>query len=261
MEPIRIVTFTAVWRRPEIFKICLKGIRRLIDYDPARFQIEPFFVVSEISQMRQLAHEGLDFIFHKNNPVGEKLNAGLRCVMENFEFDYLLEIGSDDLIANNYLDDIEPWLRAKIPQLAATRLHFIDSITGMITFFETAAIFGLGRCISRATLERFAPDYNLWNDYIDRGHDRASWRNMVQKHIPVLRVSNRRFSLLDIKSEENINTIEPYTFEKMSAKELLKHYPEGDEVLRLIEQNAPERERYLEKMQLDYALTNWLQEW
>lgn len=181
--------------------------------------------------------------------------------MENFEFDYLLEIGSDDLIANNYLDDIEPWLRAKIPQLAATRLHFIDSITGMITFFETAAIFGLGRCISRATLERFAPDYNLWNDYIDRGHDRASWRNMVQKHIPVLRVSNRRFSLLDIKSEENINTIEPYTFEKMSAKELLKHYPEGDEVLRLIEQNAPERERYLEKMQLDYALTNWLQEW
>ena len=118
---IKILTFTPAWQRPEVFEICLAGLKRLKNYKPKKFNIQPFFVVSESRAARQVERHGFDYILWQNKPLGEKKNAGLKYAMENYDFDYFLELGSDDIINNDYLDFVYPRMKAGAMQFVVDR--------------------------------------------------------------------------------------------------------------------------------------------
>ncbi len=237
-DPIRILTFTPVWRRPEVFEICLAGLKRLQHYDPKRFSIRPFFIVSESEAAIQVERYGFDFIYWQNQPLGAKKNAGLKYAMKNFEFDYLMEIGSDDIVNNEYLDYIEPQMRAGVMQFIPCAVYFIDVLTGKTACWVTDKVLGLGRCIHRNALELFAPDYELWTPEKERGMDTCSWMNLMWKKVFVKILPHTNHFTLDIKSEVNINHLDSFVPVVDTAEQLLSHYPEGDMIMKLIEEKA-----------------------
>lgn len=233
--PIRILTFTPVWRRPEIFDICLQGIQRLCNYKPEKFEIIPFFVVSEAEAARQVLAAGFDFIFHQNHPLGEKKNAGLAAVMEKYEFDYLLEIGSDDLLINDFLDFMEPYFKKEIPQITPAEVWFIDIETATPGHWRTEKILGLGRCIHHNALQTTKKEgYQLWDPEKNRGMDTCSWLNLLRKGIKNYIVQPDKVYTLDIKSRVNINEITRFDPSPLTVLEILTHFPEGPQVYKLI---------------------------
>lgn len=234
----KILTFTPVWRRPEVFEICLAGIKRLQQYAPERFKILPFFIVSEPEAAAQCERFGFDFIFHKNQPLGAKKNAGLKHVMENYDFDYLMELGSDDLVTNDYLDYIEPYMAAGVGQFVPRDVYFIDIRTGQTAHWRTDKILGAGRCISRGALELFAPGYKLWIPTKERGMDTCSWLNLMSKAVFVKLLPTERVYTLDIKSDTNINSLAPFIPSSMLPEQLLGYFPEGHMVMELIENST-----------------------
>lgn len=232
---LSILTFTPVWRRPEIFRICLQGINRLVNYAPERYKITPFFIISESWAAVELQKYGWDWVAVQNHPLGNKKNMGLKYAMQQIqEFDYILEIGSDDLIKNEYLDLAEPLLREGKPHISASAVHFIDTTTGKTAAYITEKIIGLGRFIKAEALKPI-PRLELWNPEGDRGMDTFSWRHLEQYGIKKTTIETNNGELLDIKSATNINAITPYTpTPHITAADLCAHYPEGPEIMKLI---------------------------
>ncbi|HBL77714.1 MAG: hypothetical protein A2W90_02595 [Bacteroidetes bacterium GWF2_42_66] len=232
---IKILTFTPVWRRHEIFYICLEGIKRIKEYDPDRFDIRPFFMVSENAAARMVMSYGFDFIFVQNAPLGNKKNEGLQYAFENYEFDYILEIGSDDLITNAYLDRAEPLMRANAMQFHPSNCWFYDTISKKAALYDLPKIIGLGRFISREAISRMLlRKRQLWNSDGVRGMDTWSWRQLQQIGIESERLElNGEIHTLDIKSEININQMFKFDEVGIDPAKLLNHFPEKEKILAL----------------------------
>jgi hypothetical protein len=224
--PLEIITFTPVWQRREIFEICLKGIDRLKKHAPERFNIRPFFIVSENWAAKLLMKKGYDFIFWQNTPLGAKKNAGLSYILENYKFDYILEIGSDDLITNNYLDIAEEYLQANIAQVWPSNCWFIDTITGNVHHYEATKIIGLGRFISCSALKVATKRLKLWNDEGHRGMDTFSWNQLKHANIYGQQIpTNNAVFTLDIKSKINVNPASKFSAHKTTPETILEYFP------------------------------------
>lgn len=152
---MRIVFFLACWRRPEITELCFVGLQRLAKHDPVRFDVRSFAVISEESMIPLCKKYGIDFLMHDNEPVGAKKNAGLNEVLNKYEFDYLIELGSDDLIFNGLLDYYEPLMKAGEDFFASKNIAFVDGIGGgaRLWQYDPNLVQGLGRCLSRRLLD------------------------------------------------------------------------------------------------------------
>src|SRR5688572_7778218 len=107
---VKLLIFLAVWKRPEITEICFMGINRL--RKSGLFPIEAFAVISEESMIPLCEKYDVQYCFYKNQPLGEKKNYGLSQAMKK-DFDYLIEIGSDDLLKTELLEAYAPYFGHK----------------------------------------------------------------------------------------------------------------------------------------------------
>lgn len=142
---MKILVFLAVWKRPEITEICFVGLNRLIKN--SRYPIEAFAVISEESMIPLCNKYKIKWTFYKNEPVGEKKNHGLNEAMK-LEWDYLLEIGSDDLVKNELIELYAPNF-GKYDLFGTKDAIVINSEDGMCRRLKSDTTYGLGRCMSR----------------------------------------------------------------------------------------------------------------
>ena len=241
---MRLLVFLAVWKRPEITKICFVGINRLIKN--SRLPIEAFAVISEESMIPLCKKYNINYTFYKNDPVGEKKNHGLNEAMK-LEWDYLLEIGSDDLVKDELIDLYEPFL-GKYDLFGTKDAIVIDSENGRCMRLNSDTTYGLGRCISRKALECaygidvlalegimasgrttakgqqgfFKPEvareletlgrvkllgkprYRLWKDDINKGLDNNSDFFFMKNGIGHRAIKTTKPLVIDIKGPDNI---------------------------------------------------------
>lgn len=154
---MKILVFLAVWKRPEITEICFVGINRMIKN--SRFPIEAFAVISEESMIPLCNKYNIKWTFYKNDPVGEKKNHGLNEAMK-LEWDYLLEIGSDDLVKDELVELYAPYF-GKYDLFGTKDAIIINSKDGMCRRLKSDTTYGLGRCMSRKVLEQCAYGYDV----------------------------------------------------------------------------------------------------
>ena len=241
---MRLLVFLAVWKRPEITKICFVGINRLIKN--SRLPIEAFAVISEESMIPLCKKYNINYTFYKNEPVGEKKNHGLNEAMK-LKWDYLLEIGSDDLVKDELIDLYEPFL-GKYDLFGTKDAIVIDSENGRCMRLNSDTTYGLGRCISRKALECaygidvlalegimasgrttakgqqgfFKPEvareletlgrvkllgkprYRLWKDDINKGLDNNSDFFFMKNGIGHRAIKTTKPLVIDIKGPDNI---------------------------------------------------------
>lgn len=229
---MKILTFTPVWQRPDIFAICLKGIKRLMAYDPQRFQIQPFFMVSESWAATLLQKNKFDFIYVANNPLGAKKNEGLKYAIQNYKFDYLMELGSDDLLTSAYLELIEPYMKAQAPQFHPSSIYLIDVKNSATAYWETSKILGAGRCISCEALKKVRVP--LWNPEGQRGMDTYSWNMLLRHGIGNTIIKANEIYALDIKSEVNINQLGAFMKSPKTLDEILTPFAEAADIYKAI---------------------------
>ena len=146
---MRLLVFLAVWKRPEITEICFVGLNRLIKN--SRYPIEAFAVISEESMIPLCDKYNIKWTFYKNEPVGEKKNHGLNEAMK-LEWDYLLEIGSDDLVKDELIELYAPNF-GKYDLFGTKDAIIINSEDGMCRRLNSDTTYGLGRCMSRKAVE------------------------------------------------------------------------------------------------------------
>jgi hypothetical protein len=153
MQEHKILFFLAVWQRPEITELCFMGLKRLMK----RGNVKCMAVISEESMRPLCKKYGIDFIEHENLPLGRKKNALLNAIMKQ-DFDYAIELGSDDLIFDDVFEKYKPFMDAGEDLFGSNQMIFVDAIMGHCRHYtaqeeQYGRGWGLGRCFSRRALE------------------------------------------------------------------------------------------------------------
>ncbi len=208
MPPIKILLYVAIWKRPEVTRRHMENMRRLVDYDPARFEITPFYVVSE--DWAETMCDEFGFRFHRteNTPLGRKMNEGLRQVI-NEQYDFLLGMGSDDFVNPEFLEEYLPYFETR-PIFGLKEVYLINEANGMIKRCTVdRGCFGALRVISWDLLQAASFDgerfIGIWNDVQQRALDYVSSINIKSRTGFFVYPAVIETKLIDLKNEVNIN--------------------------------------------------------
>lgn len=196
---IKLLIYLALWQRPRITELCFMGIDRLRkhpDYD-----IQVLAVASETEMLPLCEKYNVNVVTHTNLPLGQKKNFGLKAAKQ-FQFDYLMEIGSDTLILSELLDEYKNEIGVS-HFFGVGDAAFIDSETRLCRRVTSASTYGGGRMISREALEKM--EFRIWPDGFSKGLDNASVMNLARNGYWYKMIKPGEFPMVfDIKSEVNI---------------------------------------------------------
>lgn len=192
---MRLLFFLAVWKRPEITEICFMGLNRL---KQTGFEMEFLAVISEESMIPLCEKYGVKYCMHGNGVLGKKKNFGLAQALK-MDWDYIIELGSDDLIKNELIHAYAQFFGEK-EYLGIDSLAFINSKNGNCRWIQSGSLFGLGRCLSRNVLERFPNLYPALNSGLDKNIMFMLSKNGVMQKC----IKSEKPLTIDIKSDVNI---------------------------------------------------------
>jgi hypothetical protein len=172
-----------------------------------------FAVISEESMIPLCEKYGVQWVMHENLPLGRKKNFGLKEALK-LDWDYLIEIGSDDLLKNEFLELYTPYFGTQ-DVIGMSNFCFMNSETLECRQYNSKSAFGLGRAIRRRVIEKMGI---LWRNDLSQGLDNNSRFAMARNGFLDKRIFCEKPLAIDIKSEENIwkfNYLQgvPYNFE------------------------------------------------
>jgi len=199
---VRIISLTAVYGRPEVTKIWASGIRRLKNI------ITVVILSREDAQFHQnyeiCKRTNLHTVEYPNNPLGEKLNQVITYILETFEFDYLMNIDSDDLIHPQLFTIYDGFIRHKNPFFGISKVYFVNLKTKE-TMISTENCWCAGRFLSQGLLKRMKGKPYFDDD--NRGLDQRSAAKVESvTGITQTLVDTKDFPyVVDIKTIENLN--------------------------------------------------------
>jgi hypothetical protein len=171
------------------------GLNRL--KKTGKHPMEFLAVISEESMIPLCEKYGVEWCMHENEPLGAKKNYGLAQAMKK-DFDYLIEIGSDDILKNEFLT-LYPWDRDLMALGDFIMLNTEDGECRRLSKRE--GHYGVGRAISKSAIEKTHP---IWPDKYSKGLDNRSTFHLARKGVLEKRYFNSEPVAIDLKSEVNI---------------------------------------------------------
>lgn len=218
MDKKTIIVLTCVWGRPEVTKLYIKGIKLSQSKLKDVYNFKNIVVDSDESN-KELFIDDTNFIYfnHQNLPVSNKWNFALsQC--RNLEFDYILMMGSDDIISDSVLLKYKDFMDLNYEYIGLTDLFVYNTIDNKFYYWAGYGVYsgrygeslGLGRCIHKNIINNF--NYKLWDDNLNKGLDGSMEKKM--RSLPELKRINFNSSdhgvSCDIKSTTNITKLDSF---------------------------------------------------
>jgi len=267
---LKIKILVCVWQRPEITRICFEGIKRL----QKKFDIDPVIIYSEKSMSSLIAKYKFEKYFHENLPLGRKFNFGIEMALksewdylmtlgsDNLITDSLIELykkyegkdafgidtaylynsetGEAGVFKNGYAIGAGRMLARRVveTQTEVYRVMYLQSVAGKETIGK-----GRVRDLSKEQAEMYIKlgavkliakvrdNRKIYDDEANRTLDFKSDFNITCKGYHVGMIKTDEVYCLDIKSKVNIW---PFDFYEKTTKDVLKYFPENEQIRGLI---------------------------
>lgn len=194
--------------RPEIVRLFLEGYKRLKNY---HHEISLVCILSPVDDrfynllLRMCTDAGAECCIFPNKPLGLKKIAGLKFACKYFDFDYLMELGSDDIVNPELIDLYKPYMEKKFDFFGLSSLYFVNWETREAMFvknYNDGQTFGAGRMLHRGSIIT----EELWPKDADCGLDTAMTGILKDKGIRETVIdSGDKPMIIDIKSNTTIN--------------------------------------------------------
>jgi hypothetical protein len=226
---MKVLILVPVWQRPEITKIWIEGVKWFKTQNVTILTIlsqeDPFFK-ENLSFIKKIC----DFCYFQNKPLGQKINAGIEYALEAFDFDYLMNLGSDDLIHPAIWNLYDSFLNDKIDFFGLDKIYFYEPRTGKLGH-SLPYVWGAGRMISRRLLEMIRSKGEfLYKSQFSRGLDCNSMDRIKDMFaIGYKQIETGTFPyVVDIKTEVGINDfiLMQKMYELVDFEILRQFYPE-----------------------------------
>jgi hypothetical protein len=223
---MKIIVLTAIWQRHDLFEIFKQGIERV--KENSSHEIKLVTIGSEDIRFSDLHIES------PNQPLSNKWQSGIDYI-KDLEFDYVLMLGSDDLISSNLLDIYTPAMEEGFDLIGLKDCYFLDARTDELTYWagytnhRRGESLGMARMLSRGLLMKM--NWNIWQSGLKKGLDSSMMRNIKR-----LQYSEKMFlcrkegvAAVDIKTNINVSDIRTYTgLHKKDLNEFSKFLSEDE---------------------------------
>lgn len=219
----KIIILVPVWGRPEIFKIFIRQIGKFIAKSKHDYHV--FFIFSpednyldELNGM--LISENTDYVYYRsffsNDNLGAKMNAAIDDIKRMpTNYDYLMNIGSDDLVHQSLNELYDDHIDSGNPFFGLRAIFFYNMINGKALFFNSFGKYmaGAGRMIRFDIVNKIS---KLYTDNLNRGLDSDSemWLNGLG-YYPEYIYADFPY-IVDIKSYVNIHSFESLPGEEIN---------------------------------------------
>lgn len=200
---MKIITLIPCWMRPEIVKLCAENQKFLQSTAPDGIELETFYIISPedpyYNQLIKICEPNI--LIYDNFLSSRKLNAGIRWLCNNLEFDYLMNCGSDNIFSLDFWSIYEKIVLSNTPFFGFTDMVFVnyDSLE-VRKFTNYATMHGVGRCISSAIIKKIVAKGDIYPE-TTHGLDTASLK-IIEKHTNYITFNN--LIAIDIKTAVNI---------------------------------------------------------
>jgi len=191
---MKVLIRVPVWKRPEVTKVCFDGIERIREH--WKHDTEVLIIGSEGWAEELTGSYGYNWEYIENHPFGAKLNKGLAACMK-YKWDYLLNLGQDNLISNKLLDIYNDFI-GEFDLFGIDKCHWIQNDNVKLVDYELQML-GAGRMYRRGMLEKIccnnsyveflegvAGALQTWNkgdrDYL-KATEAMEWQKQKKVHI------------------------------------------------------------------------------
>lgn len=200
---INVLSLTTCWKRPDVTELAFMGLERLRAHP--KFNITPLAVLSPedpcFDELQDLCIKyDLYITTHRNRTLGQKKNHGLK-IARSFEFDYLMDIDSDNLASDTLLDKYAELVENGNKFFGVPNHYIADRISGKCYFFpgyKPDIPWGV-RMIHRDLLVN-----DLWPDQM-AGMDTASQNRIKDVHGIEPTHVDIGPQVIDIKTKTNLH--------------------------------------------------------
>lgn len=193
-----IMILLPIWEREKITELCLDNLHEL----KKEYDIDVICVVSEQWAKIKAFERGFKYVEVENFPLGNKMNKGIEYALR-FEFDYLMNLGSDDLIDGRLFELYKPYIEEKRKVFGVNKVTFFDSKTKEVKRFDYKHMIGAGRMIRKDILQKYSPIYTPEKN---KCLDDNSASNMYG--VQFNEIDCEDDLIIDVKSEQNIWSFE-----------------------------------------------------
>jgi len=195
----KILILLPIWGREKIVDICFDNLKEL----QKEYNIEVLCVVSEQWAKIKAFKYGFKQVWASNECLGTKMNIGVKEALE-YDFDYMMNLGSDDIITKKLLEIYKPFMQDGRAIFGSTKVAFIDSVGKEIKHFDYGILIGAGRMIKKSVLKECVyknGEVDMY-DKIQCGLDLNSLKRF--KKYSHTELDNGFDTIFDIKSDTNI---------------------------------------------------------
>lgn len=225
---MKVLILVPIWGRPSITRIWAEGMKNFLKNETVLTILSPedAFLAENEQIIRKY---GFRMCYFPNKPLGKKLNAGIEFALSNYKFDYMMNLGSDDLIHPKIFDLYEPLIEQNCCFLGLDKIYFFNILLKQLALSKVY-LWGAGRMIHREVLIKIQnKDDFLYKHEYERGLD----CNSVEKISFLLNIRYKQAEtndfpyLVDLKSQEGINDFHLMSrFYDLVDSEILKqHFP------------------------------------
>lgn len=196
---IRVVI--PLWKRPEVTRFCFDGMERLIS--ESKHEIAVSCVLSEREFIPLCEEYGFDWVFEENEPVGNKINTGIRSTL-GYAYDYLMMMNSDDVVKAELIDKYyEPFFESLNPYFGVDKVTYVNWYTKEAREYSYEySVLGIAKMIRRDVVESLKG--NLYPEKLSKGLDDHFMDRMIHNKIYPTIVKYEGQLAMDFKSEVNI---------------------------------------------------------
>lgn len=170
-----------------------------------------FAVAYDTRSVKEIC-QGVDHLFAISNdmPLGERHNRMLAHLV-HLEWDYLMQIGSDDVITPSGYSTAGIWMRQGCLFGAFVKLGIVSPDLSKYKLHQGMGNMGAGRFIARSVVEKVLSERSLWPPYIIKGLDGNSEISVAEvAKIQVHPVNTYLPCVFDFKGKSNLHSYDKF---------------------------------------------------
>jgi len=199
---LKIKIVIPLWKRPEVTKFCFDELKKLIA--ESKHELRVLCVISESEYIQFCDDYGFNWIYADNNPLGDKINKGIKRALEFKDWEYLMMMNSDSVIKTKLIDEIyQPFFESKEKFFGVSRVTFVNFHTKEAREFDyDYSVLGVGKCIRRDVVEQLGG--SLYRKELNKCLDDTMMDNLAHIKVYPRMVRYEGMLAMDFKSEVNI---------------------------------------------------------
>jgi hypothetical protein len=232
---MRTLILVPIYKRPEITDIWAKNMQLV---QKIAKNVDVLTILSpedEFFNENSAICEPFTRVIYPNEPLGRKMNAGVEYALRHIEWDYLMNLGSDDLLHPLIFKLYENCIDNKVQFFGLDKVYFFDMESKKLGLSKVY-VWGAGRMIHRRVIEDIRRQGGtIYTQKETRSMDCDSINNIkLFTDVDYSQVETDSFPyIVDLKTNTNLND---FTFiqrlYELVDNSVLNNYP--DVILKLI---------------------------